>query len=260
MNTYGVCGNVKFDIRPGVYTGKLEINNPVNAGTGTPRVTFQSENGNANSVTITNATSSDGVIELKDADNFTFRNLTVSTSSTGHPFGMYGRSDNDTIIGCRLIAPKVANTYNSCIYGYGYNTDFNSKNLVLKDNLMDGGYYTLWLYNYTTYTDDLVVDNNEINGMYMGAYIYRTNRMQFTNNTVKAVNTQYSYYGLYAYYPYQSPNISGNEIEIVRGYGMMLYYVQGSSSNRAQINNNSVALTGTVTGYAGMRYYYGQIC
>ncbi|MCB9063756.1 MAG: hypothetical protein H6551_01275 [Chitinophagales bacterium] len=29
MNTYGTCGDVVFDIRPGSYNGKLILNNPV---------------------------------------------------------------------------------------------------------------------------------------------------------------------------------------------------------------------------------------
>ncbi|MEZ5017222.1 MAG: right-handed parallel beta-helix repeat-containing protein [Flavipsychrobacter sp.] len=257
LNSFGTCGNVTFNIRPGTYTGQLVINNPQTAGT-PGRVTFQSENGVASTTTINYGTSNNGVIELRDADNFTFKNLTVTTTSTGHSFGLHGGSDRDSIVGCVLNAPNAGNTYNSCIFAYSQYTNFNGEDLVVKGNEINGGYYTVWIYSSSTPINRPVVDNNTIkNAGYMGAYLYRTNGLVFTNNTLDNFTTN-GYYGAYIYYPYQSPNISNNTIEKDYGYGMLVYYAEGSSSNRAKIMNNAIAMTTGSTAYYGMMVSYGQ--
>ncbi len=258
LNNYGACGDVTFNIRPGTYTDQLVINNPQTAGT-PGRITFQSENGSATTTIINYGTSNNGVIELRDADNFTFRNLTVSTTSTGHPFGLYGGSDKDSIVGCILSAPNAGNTYNSCIYAYSYNTNFSGKDLVVKDNDINGGYYTIWIYSQGTPLDGVVVDNNTISNVgYMGAYLYRTNGLVFTNNHLSNFTTN-GYYGTYIYYSYQSPNISNNTVIKDYGYGMLINYAEGTSTNRAKIMNNAISMvSGSSTAYYGLSASYGQ--
>lgn len=257
LNSFGTCGNVTFNIRPGTYTGQLVINNPQTAGI-PGRVTFQSENGSATTTTIDYGTSNNGVIELRDADNFTFKNLTVTTTSTGHPFGLYGGSDDDSIVGCIINAPNAGNTYNSCIYAYASNTNFSGKNLTVKDNQINGGYYTIWVYSSGTPLDGVVIDNNTVkNAGYMGAYLYRTNGLVFTNNTLDDF-TSNGYYGAYIYYPYQSPNVSNNKIVKNYGYGLLMYYAEGSATNRAKIMNNAISMTMGSNAYYGMMVSYGQ--
>ncbi|MCB9064987.1 MAG: right-handed parallel beta-helix repeat-containing protein [Chitinophagales bacterium] len=259
LNKYGTCGDVVFDIRPGSYNGKLILNNPVSATPTPGRITFRSENGNASSVTIThNTTSSDmDVIRMLDADNITFKNLTVSTAASyGQCFSLYGKTDNDSIVGCHLNASNATTTsYNSAIYGYGYQTDFDGENLVIKDNVIKGGYYSVWLYNYNSYTDGLIIDGNSITDFYyMGAYIYYTNGLQFTNNMIDAGTT--GNYTFYCYYAYQSPVVTGNEMISQRGYGVYMYRPQGSSSNRGKFANNAISVIPGNTAYYGVRMYY----
>lgn len=261
LNQYGTCGDVVFDIRPGTYTGKLNINNPMSASPTAGRVTFQAENGIASSVVITAATTSADypVIQLNDADNFTFKNLTVNTASTyGQCFALYNGTDNDSIVGCNLNAPIGSfSSYNSPIFAYGYITSFDGKDLVIKDNVVKGGYYGIWLYHYTSYTQRPVVDNNTISDMYyMGVYLYRSYGLKFTNNKITGNNT--SYYPAYIYYPYQSPVITGNEVTHTYGYGMMINYAQGTSSNRGLIaNNTAVSLPGSTT-YGAIGFSYSS--
>ncbi|MCB0700387.1 MAG: right-handed parallel beta-helix repeat-containing protein, partial [Chitinophagaceae bacterium] len=256
LNTYGTCGDVIFDIRPGSYNGKLTLDNPVSASVTPGRITFRSENGVASSVTIThNTTNSDmDVIRLNDADNITFKNLTVTTAASyGQCFALYGATDNDSIVGCNLNASNATTTsYNTPIFAYSPQTSFNGKNLVIKDNNINGGYMGMYIYN-NNYTQGLVIDNNKISNVYYyNTYIYYTYGLQFTNNQITGTTT--SYYGSLIYYPYQSPNISNNSVVHPYGYGMTIYYAQGSASNRAKVNNNTIA---TINGSTA---YYGLMC
>ncbi|MCB9063754.1 MAG: hypothetical protein H6551_01265 [Chitinophagales bacterium] len=72
----------------------------------------------------------------------------------------------------------------------------------------------------------------------MGFYIYRTNGLKFTNNKITSGSS--AYYSLYCYYPYQSPEISGNEIVHQTVTVLDILYA-GTSSNRAKLTNNTVA-------------------
>src|SRR5690606_34193873 len=72
LNKYGTCGDVVFDVRPGVYTGQVRLSTPVSASSTVDRVKFRSENGNAASVTIVHNTSNTDypVIQMNAASNF----------------------------------------------------------------------------------------------------------------------------------------------------------------------------------------------
>src|SRR5690606_26688277 len=150
LNKFGTCGDVVFDVRPGVYTGQVVFNNPLPANSSINHVTFRAENGNANSETITHNTSNTDypVIIMNATSNFTFKNLTVTTAAAyGHCFAMNFKSANDSIVGCILNAPANTNsTSNAAVYGYNTTSYFSGDNLVIKDNIINGGYYSLYLY------------------------------------------------------------------------------------------------------------------
>jgi parallel beta-helix repeat protein len=248
LSQYGTCGDVIFDIRPGTYTGKVLLNNPVPVPNTSGRVTFRSENGNKNSVTIAYAspvTNVDPAVHLNDADRFTFKNLTITANGTyGQAIGFYGAADDDSVIGCNLnVTSTVLTSYNSVIMAYTGYTSFNGKNLVLKDNVMDGGYYNCWIYP-GTYQPGYVIDNNQImNAGYMGMYVFYTYGIKITNNTISAHPTSSNcYYGMYNYYAYQSPQVTGNRIYGFYGMGMYMPYAQGTSTNRMRVANNSVLM------------------
>ena len=247
LSQYGTCGDVIFDIRPGTYTGKVTLNNPMAVPNTSGRVTFRSENGNANSVIINYAspvTNVDPVIHLNNADRFTFKNLTITANGTyGQVIGFYGATDDDSVVGCIMeVTSTISTSYNAVVMAYNFYTGFAGKNIVLKDNVMKGGYYTCWLYP-NTYQPGIVIDNNQIlDARYMGLYMFYTYGSQVTNNTIQALPTASAYYGMYNYYAYQSPQITGNKVVGFYGMGMYIPYAQGSSTNRMRVANNSVLM------------------
>ncbi|MBZ0099667.1 MAG: right-handed parallel beta-helix repeat-containing protein, partial [Taibaiella sp.] len=262
LTQYGTCGDVIFDIRPGTYTGKVTINNPLAVPSTSGRVTFRSENGNASSVTIaygTGVTNGDPVVHLNNADRFTFKNLSVTaTGNYGQNFGFYGACDDDSVLGCILTVPTLSTTYNSNIFAYSSITGFNGSNLVIKDNKMYNGYYANWVY-LSSYRPGIVIDNNEISNVgYMGFYMYYTSGVKFTNNKITASPTANAYYGFYHIYMDHNPEFTGNRITGFYGYGIMIQYFNGTTSNtqRVKFANNAVIMKSSTTCYYPIYMYY----
>src|SRR5690606_28131282 len=140
--------NVIFNIRPGTYNGQLALDNPVRLSSPTDRVTFQSENGNASSVTISYNTNNtlDPVVRI-DADNITFRNVSVTTAGNyGMGFGLYNASSHDSIVGCDITLNTSFNSsYNSAIMGHYSYTTYKGSDITIRKNTATGGYYGIYI-------------------------------------------------------------------------------------------------------------------
>lgn len=236
-----------FDIRPGTYTGQVVINNPLRVPNTGGRVTFRAENGNANSVVISYAspvTNVDPTMYLNNVDDLTLKNLTITaTGNYGQAVGLYGATEDDSVVGCIMeVTSTLSTSYNAVIMAYNFYTGFAGKNIVLQDNVMKGGYYTCWIYP-NTYQPGIVIDNNQIlDARYMGLYMFYTYGSKVTNNNIVALPTASAYYGMYNYYAYQSPEITGNRVVGFYGMGMYIPYAQGTSTNRLRVANNSVLM------------------
>lgn len=262
VSNYGTCGDVVFDIRPGTYTDQIVLEPILRAGSTNGRVTFQAENGNRSSVTINYATSSGdySVLTFNGASDYTVKDLTViATGATyGRAIELKGDSDDDSIVNCVLKAPSVLSTSNSAIYAYYSNSNFKGSNLVIKDNELSGGYYTLYLrgYNSGTYwLEGVKIDGNTFYPTRYAGYVYYTNDLEFTDNIIDA-KKQNNRGGVYLYYTYQSPKITGNDIDVTAYYGMYIYRTRGnSSSDKSDIRNNSITMESTTNGYYGMYMY-----
>ncbi len=77
LETFGICGDVTFNIRPGIYTDSLTF--PVIKNMGTSRIKFKSENNDSSSVVFTNfpaASTNNYIFQLWGTKNLTFERLT----------------------------------------------------------------------------------------------------------------------------------------------------------------------------------------
>jgi len=254
LNNVGICGAVTFNIRPGTYntTTALILNNV--AGTSpTTRVTIQSENGNASSVNIVYAAvssgSNDNTLNLNSASYISVKNISLTGSGT-YQYVLGGTNMiNDSIKGC-IINTTLSSTITYPIY---IGSPGSSTNCVFQNNTINGGYYGMyWYASSSALSAGLVIDNNTFNSVYyMGMYIFYTQGVRITNNTITQ-NASYTYgYGTYIYYSYpnatlnQAPVVSGNKILNFNGYGGMLVayfnYNGGTGARpRAEFSNNVI--------------------
>jgi hypothetical protein len=127
LRSYGICGNVTMNIRPGTYTDTLTLLSV--AGTSSYSITFRSENSDSSSVIIqdysTSPASMNYILLLKAAKNLVFEKLTFKQNiATDFPSGNFGiRLEGAVtdlrILNCRFIGLSV---YNRAISSHTGNT------------------------------------------------------------------------------------------------------------------------------------------
>lgn len=252
VNQFGVCGPVIFNIRPGTYNqGNIALGNIVGSST-TNTITFQSETGNKSSTIIT---SGGATFALQNAKHVRLKNLTITSSVAAYVLSLTGDVANDSIVGCDILQPINNTSAAAAMYATGLSG--TNSNIIFANNTFSGGYYCFyWAGNSGSYTPGMIVENNNMQqSNFYCTYISYTNALKFRNNTITGNSS--SYYNVYIYNPYQSPEITGNRVTAEYGYGMMLYYVRGNntSTDKAFVANNVVKMTG-VNNYGAMYVPY----
>ena len=264
LEDYGTCGSVVFNIRPGTYTGQVNVKDPIRLSSATDRVTFQAENGNASSVNITysSAATYDPTIRWDGIDHFTFRNLTINATGPTYGLGilMAGTCNNDSIEGCNInITSTTLTSYNMSIYAY-YNNSFTCDKLMIRKSKLNGGFYGAYMYGTSNlYQNNVTIDSCEISACYGAIWSYYHNGMRITNNKLTGItiSSYTGYYGIYSYYARQSPVIEGNRISRFYNMGMYFSYMSGNSaSDKAIIRNNAVTMDPAKLSYYPLYVWY----
>ncbi len=266
----GVCGPVIFKIRAGTYTGAIDLAT-VNGVSATNRVTFMpDDNVPASAVNINYAATGSGdnyVFQFNGASYITLKNLTINSTSSSSGYGraIYFNSGsvNDSIVGCTLNAGNQSSTSSnySCISTNTSGNNFN--NLVLQNNTMNGSCGIYYLYGTSSNpTTGFVMENNTINAYYIGTYyFYYLNGAIIRKNTINATGGGNSYMGMYYIYLYGSnpTDISYNSVKGFYGYGMYVSNPTGASlTNRAKIMNNVIISNPSTMAYYGLMVYYAS--
>ncbi len=264
LNTYGICGDVNFNIRPGTYTGQLELGK-VNGTGPNAHITFQAENGDNSSVTITASPTNyqaAHIWKLKDAEYVTIKNITVTTSSPSYGRLVFfeGEPKHDSVVGCRLICTSNTTSYHNPIYSYY--TKGEDINII--NNEMQNGYYGIYYYgNSGSYTQSLNIIGNTLTGNgYMGMYIgYCAKDMKVNYNKISNP-TSNGGYGIY-WYMYGMPAgakefIGNNVTGTWRYYGVYSYYNDGTASNHLKVMNNAIAVHTTSSSNYAVLFSYNK--
>ncbi len=272
----GVGGPVIFSIRPGTYTGQVDIPAAVLGTSATNTVTFE---GDSAPTRILTSSSPGGVtFRIKDAKYIKVRNLTIANTYVGGVCGGFAvvgsassyNGSNNSITKCIINLPVEVGTSS-----YGYGIAFTGTgsgagvaaqgcdSSVIDSNIINGGAYAIVHYGSSnaSYNRGIKIRNNlTTNTNYMGGYVsYNYNPIDMMYNTFNMVGQNYGYYGLYYYYnqssdPVNSHNIIGNKILNFGGYGLYCYYpINSTSAAKVKIYNNTI-IGGTGSSYPG---YYG---
>ncbi len=117
----GITGPVTFNIRPGTYNERFTINSPKNTNS-TNTIVFKSENGDPNSVIISNsvpgtpAATTRNVVRLNRSRNIVFENLTFNNSSNSiagaSAIQITSQARDITIRGCIIMMDTNSTTPN----------------------------------------------------------------------------------------------------------------------------------------------------
>jgi hypothetical protein len=276
IDSFGICGHVVVNVSPGTYTGAVKLNKLKTGPNAT--ITFNG-GGQAylsfNSSDATNpATININETPYVTFDGFHVRNFTPTTSSYGGGLHIT-KSDYVTFKNGSIYVDSnynSSNRYTMTISGstmYPGNSDGHSHNMTLENNELVGGYYSIYVYGYSSSSDttsNLVIRNNKIRNFgYMSAYMYYVRDMDFSYNDIsrpdRTNNT--SMYPFYSYYCNRvkiaynfvhdlfNPNMTGYTYD----YGFYVYYSYGEPGKWSEVYNN--IHESNVGYYAyGLRLYY----
>ena len=266
----GMGASVTLKLEPGTYPA-IALTSPINGLGGKRFLTITSSTGKAEDVVIVSAGAG---IKASGLSNLTISNLTVDARQGGNGIAFSGTMSDVEVSHCRIL---LNTTSSATQYGIMAESDASIRNnMRIVGNLIDGGYYGIYLYNgsgtaaaqHARYN---VIDSNEvINMYYYGIYAYSTDFSSISHNRVIArKKAGYNYFnGIYVSYC-NVGNIVGNFVDSYRDfitntntpircyYSNYSTYAQ-STSDVTLIANNEIRAT-SVSGYVyGIYDYYGN--
>jgi PKD repeat protein len=263
LNAVGVCGPTIFDVRTGTYFDQFELINVIGMNA-TNTVTFRSETGNRNDVTVNYGTAgptNNYIVKMNNADYFRIESMTlVNPGATyGRVFDIQGGSEHNTIFNCNIQTQAASSTSNfiAPIFSGGSNDNYNT----FEGNSIIGGSYGAYWYGggVTSLEVGSVFKNNEfVDNYYSGLFMYYQNATEVTGNRIYGVSSYTFRYGIYGYYVDKASKFTHNSIESNPTsfwyYGMYLGNMDATATGRGLISNNaiSVGIPGSTSGVYGI--------
>ena len=262
LNCGGVTGPVIFNTAAGTYTEQIRIGY-VYGTSAVNRVTFQSANNNAASVTLTfgATTAADNyVLKLDSASYITFRDLTITATGTtnGRAVEFTTVASYDSLYRNIISAPAVTstNTNLAVIFGTALSGNDNS----ITGNAIANGSSGIYLAGTSATIPTLrnVIDSNTVTGSYQyGIYASFNGFVKVQRNLVsRAAPVNTTSYGIYLTNCDSLYDVAGNEVDLsdLSGtqYGIYLTGCNGAFNQLGRVANNkittSIPNTGTLYG------------
>ncbi len=251
LDSRGVCGPVVISAEDGIYNEQITLTEIYGAST-MNTVTFNSTAGVSTNTAITYAATGTGdnwVVKLDGADHIVFKNLRIESNGTtyGRVIVLENEANYNLIDSCLIKGDQgVSSTSTNMALLYSTSGDMDSYNTI-SNNLFLNGSYGMYFYGGSTSNLGVgnVFDNNWFLDQYTyGMRVYYQDAPIIKNNYIKVSGnyTTGSNYGMYIGYGDNAMEISGNRVDVAqRGYGMYIYYCDGTNVNRGHIFNNSIS-------------------
>ena len=255
LDTYGTCGPVVFDVRDGVYTEQITLND-VSSMDAVNTVTFRSENGDASLVTLTQAgsgTADNFVINMNGGDYYIIENMTLENTGTTYSrvlnFG--AGCDSNRFEGCNMLAVNAGSTSTFAAMIYSAGTNDNGNHFI--NNTIQGGSYGMYWYGggTTSAEEGTVIEGNHFkDNYYYGMRLYYQDGIIVKDNTIDGVAAYNFRYAIYGSYLNKGPQIIGNNIHGTGTsgfvYGIYWFNGGGTPAITGLVENNMVSV-----GYPG---------
>lgn len=255
LTSSGVSGPVVFNVRTNTYNENLTIG-AISGTSATNTVTFQSETGVANNVTLWHATTTNYVVDLNGANYITFQNMTISYTGVNAygAFRLRSKADNNTIKNCILNTGSSTSTGNALAHIYVSQTTLTTKieYLTVEDNIFNGGGNGIYFASGTGtgISSGIVIRGNAFDGPFRrGLYGANLDNPIIENNTItNDANANSSYTAIDLTGITGGGSIKGNFIYTPRSkYGIALNSCNGTSGSPIIVANNMVAMGGSGT-------------
>jgi gliding motility-associated-like protein len=279
----GITGPVLFNVKPGVYNEQVRFPAIPNSSAQNT-ITFQSENGNAETTTITFNASSVGTnytIKLDSASHFIFKNLTIASLNQiyGRTVDIANLASDINVLNCIIKAslPDASDyaTYGgdqTMVAGIHAATGLKGGGLIIKGNKFVRGAKGIYIVGAAARpSGSNVIESNVFDSSYhQSIYVQNASNLKIINNAVpvkttyEAASYNQGVYGIYTNNCDTALEISGNTISLQNNagymYGIYMTGNDGTANARGKILNNTIlardGLTSLVTGiYNGNATY-----
>ncbi|HPD64060.1 MAG TPA: PKD domain-containing protein, partial [Bacteroidia bacterium] len=273
--TYGVCGNVVFNVRQGTYYEQIEI--PAIPGAIQSRsVTFQNDPANTYDAVLTYAPSSsltNYVLRFNGAKCITIKGLKIQTSSSayGRVIEFKGNNDSITILNNKIYGSTFLSSSDIYTVIYNYSSGANTCNdITIQGNTIKYGSYAIyWFGDASPYEYRNAFISNTIDSFYTyGIYSYYQYDIKIQRNLIRSRSLITGEYGIYLINSNTSTGSTGSEISrnriFLKGpgsdYGLYMSSCSGNSSVPFAVFNNYISIYGSNTSSAvnGLAVYSSQ--
>jgi parallel beta-helix repeat protein len=264
LNLKGICASVIIEVASGTYNEQLVINEIPGTHAGAT-VTFRSATGNASSVNLTNDTttsSTNYTVYMNGAKYISFKNMTISATDASYArvFEFANSADYNTIDSCIITGVNAGSTSTNFALIYKTSSAGQAEYNTFSNNTFNDGSYGMYYYGSgsTALGSGILIENNNfLEQYYSGIYLYYLDAPVINKNTVISNSSYTLFYGISARYCDNALEITKNTVEHSQsGYGISVYYSDGTPSAKGLIANNMVSYyNGTSTLY-GIYHYY----
>jgi parallel beta-helix repeat protein len=251
LTTYGICGPVKFTIRPGTYTGQINLTS-VAGVSATNTITFEGTDKNTTIITYAYTSGAYATWTNDNVSYVTLKNLTINGTNSTTAWGIrLSNAHNCKIINCIVNVPVYSGTTSMGIVVAGsptsYTTAGRADSLTIDSVTVNGGYYGIISYGASAGQNiGLRLTNTKMLDYYTGGlYQYYSSSVTISNNQVTHLNTTGATYGMY----FSSlgnaggvaNTITNNTVNSIGTYG--IYFTTASNpsaTNKGLFANNVV--------------------
>lgn len=274
LQSQGVSGPVRFDIRAGTYNGRYVINE-IPGASNNNNIIIQSEASDVESVTLTSdsaSASSDNYIFLLDsADYITIRYLKFISTNPDYTtmISLMNKANRNAISNNLFdVSNATASTSNNIIFVdqaiLGIN--LNNDTVSILNNTFLGGYYGIYWRSYSTggaRSFYLSVNNNSFFEQYKGGMELSGQRYLTVNenNVICNDTNNIDYTGIHATQGYNDVTISGNYVYINKPYnnatGIKIdNFLATTGTNDRLLSNNMIYVKTTQRAYGIVAYNF----
>ena len=254
LSLHGICGPVVFNMRAGTDTMQCVINEIAGADS-TNRITFQSENGDSTSVTLTypsvdSLNPTNYLIRLDGADYITFSKITMQRSgilSYGRVLDLMNNASHITVTNCRLVGSTNAtnNSLAALIYS-GATSPTNDSSMVVTNNYFINGSIGVYMNGINTIQlelDNVVTDNIFQNQYSKGIQASNIGVVNIARNQFTTSSNNIAYAGIYLDRSQRNHKISKNKMTSIPGTGIYMVDCTGLAGIHGVVSNNFILCT-----------------
>jgi len=253
LKSYGVSGEVVFDIDSGTYEEQIEIPE-IQGASYANKIIFQSAKKDSQSVVVKYSAGrydSNWVISLNGADFIIIRHLKIIATSNIYSIAIELKNDAsfNQVSNCQVYSYLGSSDIYGGIVIKSSNVFLNN---IISNNYINGGCYGINLYNWGVGN---IVKGNVIENFYSaGIFAYRQDSLIIAENSING-SISSTLYGLKLQSCINSNRIYGNKIVI--SSNTYCYGIYHSGVNEALIYNNFISVEGQGTGEISGIYLSG---